>query len=259
VNGLRRRAAAFFVTPARASERLTAAVPAETRAVVLGALKDAPPLAAAVALTLRAGERAPSGLVATWHAGGDDRISRGVATRSASRLAARLAGRDLPAAARGRLAWLQLPAEPVAAAAALRRAQAAVHGPVVTALAGARPAAHGAGRGRARGACRAVRLGRRVPAAAARPVPRVGRRRPRRAAPRSAAARRPNKMTVRESAPRGLPPRHAVTAAGQAVTGGDFRMWRTSSAAVRPPSAIELPATSRVSIEPEASPVPSRA
>jgi hypothetical protein len=143
ITGLRDRAAAFFVAPARpATERLTAVVPAETRAVVLGASRDAAPLAAAVALTLRAAERSPTALVATWHGrGGDDLISRGAATRSASQLAARLSGRDLPAVARGRLAWLPLPDDPAAAAEALRRATAAVHGPVVTALAGPRPAA----------------------------------------------------------------------------------------------------------------------
>jgi hypothetical protein len=140
---VRERVAAFFVAPASPSaERLTATVPAETRAVVLGTPSDAPPLAAAVALTLRAAERAPAALVAVWRSGGGaDPTSRGVATRSASRLATRIAGRDLSAVARGRLAWLHLPEEPAAAAAALRRATAAVHGPVVTALAGARPAA----------------------------------------------------------------------------------------------------------------------
>ena len=62
-----------------------------------------------------------------------------MATRAASRLAAALAARDLPAAARGRLAWLTLPDDPDAAATAVRRASALVAGPFVTGLAGPRP------------------------------------------------------------------------------------------------------------------------
>ena len=104
------------------------------RAVVLGAPGDVVALAAAVALAL-----GPPGLVALWNAGREP--TAGVATRHAARLAARLAARDLPAVARGRLAWLGLPDDPAEAAAAVRRASAVVDGPLVTALAGARPAA----------------------------------------------------------------------------------------------------------------------
>lgn len=127
------RAAAFFVAPAAAAPAAEAAVvPPTVRAVVLGAAGDVVPLAAAVALALR-----PAGLVAHWQS--DRAPSAGMATRAAARLAARLAARDLPAVARGRLAWLALPGGATEAAAAVRRASALVDGPLVTALAGARP------------------------------------------------------------------------------------------------------------------------
>ena len=132
------RAAAFFVAPAAQSGALaTATVPAAARAVVLGAPLDAAPLAAALALALRTADRAPAALVASWGAG--HAVARGAATPAAARLAAALARRELPAVAHGRLAWLALPAEPLEAAAAVRRAAALVDGPLVTALAGARP------------------------------------------------------------------------------------------------------------------------
>ncbi len=130
------RAAAFFVAPAEAPARLAAApMPPAARAVVLGAPSDVAPLAAAVALALRA----PSGLVAVWHAEGA--TAPGLSTRSAARLAARLSARDLPAVARGRVAWLALPDDPDEVATAVRRASAVVEGPLVTALGGARPPA----------------------------------------------------------------------------------------------------------------------
>jgi hypothetical protein len=115
-------------------------VPAAARAAVLGTPEDAAALAAALALSLRAADRAPAAAVATWTSAGTT-VRREAATRAAARLAARLAGDDeTAAAARGRLAWLALPAEPDAAAAALRRASTLVDGPLVTALGGARPA-----------------------------------------------------------------------------------------------------------------------
>jgi hypothetical protein len=154
---LRARAAAFFLAPAESSsERPTANVPAETRAVALGSPRDTIPLAAALALTFRAAERTPTALVAAWGAQEPAAISPsgaqaaaaissprrrgGFAAPAAARLAARLGRRELPAAARGRLVWLPLPDEPSAAATALRSAAAVVEGPVVTALAGPRPA-----------------------------------------------------------------------------------------------------------------------
>jgi len=136
MSGRLARTAAWFVAPPEASARVAAApVPPAARVVVLGASADAVAVAAGVALALRA----PSGLVAAWHS--ERAPVRGVATRAAARLAARLTARDLPAVARGRLAWLALPGAPEEAAAAVRRASAAVDGPLVTALAGARPPA----------------------------------------------------------------------------------------------------------------------
>lgn len=142
MTGLLERAAAFLLAPAATAPAPAAAVPATARAVVLGTDDAARPLAAALALTLRAADRAPAGLVAVWRRGGAGQPPpRGAATRTAARLAARLGGRDLPAVARGRLAWLDLPLEPAAAVAAVHRAAAVVDGPLVTVLAGARPAA----------------------------------------------------------------------------------------------------------------------
>jgi hypothetical protein len=137
------RAAGYFLAPSD-SERASAVtrVPASARAVVLGSVQDARPLAAALALALRAADCAAAALVAVWRGGGDrGSPAAGVAMPAAARLAARLTRRGLPAAARGRLIWLELPSEPEEAAAVLLRAAAAVDGPVVTALAGARPQA----------------------------------------------------------------------------------------------------------------------
>jgi hypothetical protein len=169
------RAASLFLASAGPQSAVTATLPPATRAVVLGAPRDAAPLAAALALRLRAADRAPAALVAEWHAdaveagpavdaergaaGGGARAAGlaspagpmlpagvagaragGLAAPAARRLAAGLTSHALAAVARGRLAWLALPADPVAAAAALRRAAAVVDGPLVTALAGPRPA-----------------------------------------------------------------------------------------------------------------------
>jgi hypothetical protein len=59
---------------------------------------------------------------------------------AARRLAARLAARGIPASARGRLAWLPLPADPGPGLALAERAAAAIDVPAVLALAGPRPA-----------------------------------------------------------------------------------------------------------------------
>jgi hypothetical protein len=141
MTGLLERAADFFLAPEVPAAGPVATVPDAARTVVVGARRDALPLAAAVALVLRAEDRAAAAVVAVW-AGGDARpLPRGPATPAASRLAARLSGRQLPAVARGRLVWLRLPGDPDAAATALRRVVAIVDGPVVTAIEGARPAA----------------------------------------------------------------------------------------------------------------------
>jgi hypothetical protein len=141
VTGLLERAAELFLVPASDKASPTGViVPAAARAVVVGTPQDAPPLAAALALTLRAADHAPAALVAVWRPAEDgERVMRGAATPGAARLATRLGRRDLAAAARGRLAWLSLPVEPATAETAVRRAAATVDGPVVTALSGPRP------------------------------------------------------------------------------------------------------------------------
>jgi hypothetical protein len=135
VTGPLERAAAFFVAPAAPAAPAAAVVaPPAARAVVLGAPGDVVPLAAAVALAL-----GPPGVVALWNA--ERTPAAGPATRAAGRLAGRLTACDVTAVARGRLAWLVLPAGAADAAAAVRRVSALVDGPLVTALAGARPLA----------------------------------------------------------------------------------------------------------------------
>ena len=137
MSGALDRAAAFFLMPA-AGEAVEAAVPPAARAAVLGAPADVAAVSAALALGLRAADGAPAALVATWAASGGA-VRREAASRPAARLAARLSTRGLTAAARGRLAWLALPADPLEAVAAVRRASTIVDGPLVTAIAGARP------------------------------------------------------------------------------------------------------------------------
>jgi hypothetical protein len=139
VSGVLERAAGFFLAPAATQRPEAATLPPAVRAVVLGTAADATPLAAALALSLRATAHAPA-VVAVWEPGAGDETARAAASRAASRLAARLSAHDLPATARGRLAWLALPPEPAAAVAAVRRASAIVEGPLVSALTGARPA-----------------------------------------------------------------------------------------------------------------------
>jgi hypothetical protein len=153
------RLAAFLLEPA-ARPKSTAPLPTACRAAVLGGAADAPPLAAALALTLRSADRHPAALVALW---GAPLPSMGPAVRAAKALAtavrpptaatdltaaskactsARPAATDSAAAgaiARGRLVWLALPPDPVAAVDAVVAAAGVVDAPFVTALAGARP------------------------------------------------------------------------------------------------------------------------
>ena len=126
------RVASFLVEPA--APAAGGVLPTACRAAVLGRSRDVIPLAAAVALTLRAADRCPAALVAVW---GGALPAGGPAVRAAKRLAA--AAADDGASARGRLAWLGLPPEPARAVDALVEAAAVVDAPLVTALAGARP------------------------------------------------------------------------------------------------------------------------
>jgi hypothetical protein len=172
------RAAALFITPAAtAPERETSSPPRfAPRALVLGTPKDAPPVAAALGNELRRANRWPAALVAVWsptvvsvetvNASSDGHAPTQSAPTAAHpsapasdgptdhqdvrrdrpahaaarRLAARLGSRGIPATARGRLAWLPLPAEPGPGLAMAERAAAAIDVPAVLALAGPRPA-----------------------------------------------------------------------------------------------------------------------
>ena len=79
------RAAGFFLVPAAAQRTEAAALPPAARAVVLGAPSDAAPLAAAVALSLRAAACAPVALVAMWDPlAGDEGARPAAATRAAA-------------------------------------------------------------------------------------------------------------------------------------------------------------------------------
>ncbi len=156
MSGVVERAAEFFLAPAVAPAADTSRLPPAVRVVVLGSESDVVPLAAAVALSLRAGAapvavgarppaaaasfrpgaRVPAAVVAYWPG---EAVKPSAATRAAALVARRLTAHDMPALARGRLAWLALPEEPAAAATAVRSASALVDGSLVTALAGARP------------------------------------------------------------------------------------------------------------------------
>ncbi len=118
--------------------RATPATRAPLRAAVLGPAAESVPLGAVLANALRAAAGAPAAALALWIPGTAPAGGGGPAGLAASRLAARLSARDLPAAARGRLAWLALEAHPVAAAVAARRAAGALELPLVTVLAGPR-------------------------------------------------------------------------------------------------------------------------
>ena len=115
----------------RSAPRALAVVCAPSAAAVAGA---------AVALAALGRSDAGVAVVCRWTgAGGDAPGAGGVATRAARRLAARLAGRDLAAAAHGRLVTVSLPADPGAAVAATAHASAAAgDAPVVVVVAGAR-------------------------------------------------------------------------------------------------------------------------
>jgi hypothetical protein len=137
MTGVLERAADFFLAPAERSGESLEPPPVAARAVVLGSPSDVPPLAAALALSLRSAAGAQVAVVASW--GGARELRPTAATRSAARLASRLTAHALPSTPRGRLVWLELPADPQPAADAVRRASALVDGPLVTALAGPRP------------------------------------------------------------------------------------------------------------------------
>ena len=66
MSGVQARLAGLFVAPAAEEPGETWALPPAVRAVVVGAQADAAPVAAALALSLRAADRAPAAVVASW-------------------------------------------------------------------------------------------------------------------------------------------------------------------------------------------------
>jgi hypothetical protein len=121
---------------------------------VLGAPAAVVPVAAACAGELRARAKAAAALLCIWRpaARPSPDIERdaavpsaqspaGATTQGARRLAARLVAHGLPVTACGRLAWLALEHDPIAAAGQARRCIAVTDVPVVLAIAGPRPPA----------------------------------------------------------------------------------------------------------------------
>jgi hypothetical protein len=157
------RAASLVVEPRTPADRSPHMAPASTRALVLGTPASAPPVAAALAGSLRAHHRAPAALLCVWSPSPTAPLAQPGLAPSASfapppesathesaplaawasagarRLAARLYARDLVVRAIGRLAWLILPDDPEAAAPALGGLLGWLDAPVVTALAAPRP------------------------------------------------------------------------------------------------------------------------
>jgi hypothetical protein len=117
---------------------LDAAARPLTCAAVLGLPGEAEPVAAALALALRRFARAKAATVCVWGANPGPVPAPGAG--AARRLATRLAAHGLEAGAKGRLAWVHLPAGEAAALAAARRA-AVVAPPVVLAITVPRSAA----------------------------------------------------------------------------------------------------------------------
>jgi hypothetical protein len=120
-------------------------------AAVLGAPAVVVPVAAACAGELRARARAAAALLCVWRpvapgVGPEAPVPAaespaGATTPGARRLAARLVAHGLSATACGRLAWLTLEHDPAAAAVQMQRCVGIGGGPVVLAVAGARPPA----------------------------------------------------------------------------------------------------------------------
>ena len=174
---LRDRAAGYFVAPRPPAAVVVAPCAAPSprcsapRVAVLGSATHAAPMAGALAGALRTANGAQTAAVAIWapepeaapprhpvpsaprRSGALEPPRLAIATEAADgvpqprsvpaspaalRLAARLTGRGLAAAARGRLAWVRLAVHPVAAALAARRLSGALEAPVVLALAGPR-------------------------------------------------------------------------------------------------------------------------
>jgi hypothetical protein len=141
MTGILSRAASLVVEPRPVAEPL-AASPGAARALVLGTPADALPLAASLAGSLRAREKAAAAVLCVWAPTSLARWPTAWTSAGARRLAARLAARELDVRAAGRLAWLTLPLEPAEAARVLGPLLGWLDAPMVTALAGPRTAQH---------------------------------------------------------------------------------------------------------------------
>jgi len=133
------RVRSLFVEAPSVAARLphpVTAPPEVERIAVLGAPPAVVPAGAALALAAARVVRARCGLLAIW--GAPSPGARLPAAAGAARASAALQSRGLDARAGGRLVHLELPAEPVQAAAALARAEAAARVPAVLAVAGPR-------------------------------------------------------------------------------------------------------------------------
>jgi hypothetical protein len=139
MTGVLTRAASLVVEPRPAAEPL-AASPSATRALVLGTPADAPSLAASLAGSLRAREKAAAAVFCLWAPTPLARWPTAWTSAGARRLAARLAARELEVRAAGRLAWVSLPPEPAEAARVLGPLLGWLDVPIVTALVGPRAA-----------------------------------------------------------------------------------------------------------------------
>jgi hypothetical protein len=154
--GLLSRVGAFFLEPALAPAAEPAPAPVPHAAPLAAAVVGAPGLVVAVAAAcageLRARQHASAALVCIWYPDGGSRPETdgaepparppaGATTPGARHLASRLAAYDLPTTACGRLAWVQLIADPEAAATQVRRGLAFAGAPLVLAVAGPRPEA----------------------------------------------------------------------------------------------------------------------
>lgn len=129
----------FLEAPPAVSRELphaVAAPPVVERMAVLGAPAGVMPTGAALALVAARAARARCALLAIW--GAPTPGARLPARAGAARAAAALRSRGLEATAGGRLVYLELPAEPIQAAAALARAEAAARAPAVLVVAGPR-------------------------------------------------------------------------------------------------------------------------
>jgi hypothetical protein len=130
----------FLVSDEAAPARRVAERVAPATIGVLAAAREGDVAATAVAVAAARGRGARCAVICRWDGATAEPPRAAPASRAARRLAERLDRRGLPARARGRVATVAAPPEPVAARAAVERTLAAVdEAPVVVLVAGPRP------------------------------------------------------------------------------------------------------------------------